>query len=244
MSRYTVVVCSLIVLLCGACPAGADVIVAAPNGGDAWSIEDVMAADGIRVGRLVFSEFRVVVSESTGGSAAGAEDIMVSGVLTEGEYGLSFNGSWTASDGGRADTTIGFKVSADEPWLLHDNSLWMAAYGATDGGLVLVTENVYEADPRLYPSQVHSLAEKLVYYGGPDDERIYDHAEYELDGGPVALSEVWVVKDIHVTSAGVGSTAAVSEVYQSFSHLPEPTTISLLILGGVGALLRRRRHGA
>jgi len=223
-------------------PARADVIVADPGGSDSYGLADILDAGGIRVGNLVFSQFRVVASSSEGGSAAGWDDIMVSGVLAEGEYGVGFNGSWTADDGGRADTTIGFQVTADEPWLLHDNSLWIAAFGASDGGLVVVTENVYDMDPRVNPSQAHCLAEKMVVYDGLDDGRIYDHVEYEIDGSPAAVSDVWVVKDIHVTSAGPGSTAAVSEVFQSFSQVPEPTTLVLVALGAVGVVLRRRRR--
>jgi len=239
-----VVIVVLSILFLGCMVAGADVIVADPSGSDAYSILSVMDAGGIRVGNLVFSDFRVVSTASEGGSAGGAGHITVSGVLTEGEYGLAFNGSWTALDGGVADTTIGFKVAADEPWLLHDNSLWISGYGATNGGLVMVTENVYDADPRQEPSEADAVANKLVWYSGPDDHQTYHHAEYEIGGSPVSLSEVWVVKDIHVVSAGAGSTAGVSELYQSFSQVPEPATVGLLALGSIGVILRRRRRGA
>ena len=244
MTRHVAILLFLAVLFVGAVVADADIIVADPNGWDAYSIELINDAGGIQVGSLTFSEFRVTSGVSPGGVAPGAEDIMVSGVFAEGEYGLSFNAGWAAVDGGRADTTIGFKVAAESPQLLIDNSLWISAFGASGGGLVLVTENVFDADPRLTPSEADPLANKMVYYSDPQDNRTYDHQDFMLAGQPAALAEIWVVKDIHVTSAGPGSTAGMSEVYQSFSEIPEPATASLLAIGAVGVLFHRKRRVA
>ena len=54
------------------------------------------------------------------------------------------------------------------------------------------------------------------------------------DGDP----RLWRVEDNQI----VGSTAGVSELYQSFSEVPEPATCGLLALGAVGVGLRHRRR--
>lgn len=239
MTRTAVLAALSAILLLAAAPAAADMIVAEPGGPDSYSLQEVMDAGGIRVGILAFTDFRVVSAASEGGSAPGPGDIMLSGTLTEGEYGLSFNGSWAAADGGRADTTLGFKVAADDPLLLHDNSLWISAYGATAGGMVLVTENVWDMDPLAYPSQAHALANKLVYYRDDSDYDVYDHKVFRIGDDDVCLPEIWVVKDIHVVSEGDGSTAGTSEVHQSFSTIPEPAALTFLAPLSISLLKRR-----
>lgn len=55
-----------------------------------------------------------------------------------GEHGLQFNGLWSAGLNDLANTTIGFKVTADYPFLIHDNTLYGAAMGAANGGLAMM----------------------------------------------------------------------------------------------------------
>ena len=57
---------------------------------------------------------------------------------------------------------------------------------------------------------------------------------------------IYVVKDIHLEAvAGLGKVVGMSEFYQTLSQtdpIPEPATMLLLGLGGVGVLLRRKRR--
>jgi len=224
--------------------ARASVIVADVNGPTSYSIQEIIDAGGLRVGNVVFTDFRFTPSSTSGGSGPNAGGVEVTGVLIAGEYGMRFNGSWSAFGGGSADTTLGFRATADEPWLLHDNSLWMSAYGASGGGLVQITENVFRTDPMVDPTP--GIANKYVYYLDDENNQIYEHKDFvdPSTGGPLALAEIWVVKDIGLTSQGEGSTVALSEFYQTFSEIPEPGTLSLLALGSLLAVFRRgRRNG-
>jgi len=240
-NRYLAVGAAVTVALVACLAAQADVLVAGPDGSDVYAVQDVIDAGGLRVGNLTFSEFRVVSSAGDGAWAPSAAEIMVSGALADGKLGLSFNASWAAEDGGRADTTLTFKVAADTPRALTDHALWTTAHGTIGDGLVMVTENVYDADPLHQPAQADAVANAAVFYASGDDQQTYDYQEFSLAGQPVALPEVWVVKDIHVLSGGDGSRAALSELRQSFGDVPEPATIAFLALGAAGVLARKRR---
>jgi hypothetical protein len=241
MVRSLMVVAAMTALSLAGPAARSEIIAGDPNSRVFYALSDVLDAGGIRVGELTFTDFRLVSTAGAGASAADANDILLSALCADGTYGLAFNGSWTAVAGGRADTTLAFKVSLADPLLLlHDNSLSMSAYGATGGGLVLITENVYDADPLWHPSTARPLASEVVYYHSDADYCIHQHRTFALAGRPAAVPQAWIVKDIHVTSDGAGSAAALSEFSQSVGLIPEPATMLLLALGAPGLLIRRR----
>ena len=236
MLNRVLVLLSVVLLVSGLASA---VIIAPVNNPDVgFTLAEAIEAQGIRVGDKLFDKFVVSTSKSADAAAPGASAITIHGVLINGEYGLRFNGGWTASGGQVADTTLLFRVSAAKPWLIHDNSLWMDAYGAVNGGMVAITENVYASNPLM--GFTPSLADKYVYYINRNNKQIYDHQEFtDAEGNPQALAHIWVVKDI-VVSGGRAGVASLSQFYQTFSQIPEPATMSLLAMGGL-ALIRRRR---
>ncbi len=245
----SVVIVALVVFSTGTFASGA-IIIADIGNPVSYTIEEVNAAGGIQVGDKLFSDWRVTDTESQGAIAPNASEIVVTGVQIGGDYGLRFNSGWSAPAGQLADSTIKFKVSIVEPWLsegwvIKDNALWIAAYGVsnnTDAGAVSVSENVYAFDPDL--GHTTPIANKFVYYKDDNDNLLYDEKDFvDASGAPVALTEIWVIKDV-IAYGGVGTVgvAHISEFFQTFSQVPEPATLALLGLGGIGVLFRRRRR--
>ena len=244
----SVVVVALVVLSTGTFASGA--IIADIDNPVAYTIEEVEAAGGIQVGDKLFSGWRVTDTQSQGAVAPDAGEIVVTGVQIGGDYGLRFNGGWSAPAGQLADSTIKFKVSIVEPWLsqgwlIKDNALWMTAFGVSsnaDAGAVSISENVYAFDPDLGYST--PIANKFVYYKDDNDRILYDERDFfDVTGAPVALTEIWVIKDV-VACGGNGTVGVVhiSEFFQTFSQVPEPATMALLGLGGLGVLLKRKHR--
>jgi hypothetical protein len=207
-----------------------------------FTLQEVIDAGGIRVGDKVFDLFTVNNSKSDGAQAPDPSGIVVYGVQVSGELGLRFTGGWSAVGGQVADSVIMFRVQADRPWLISDNSLWMDAYGARNGGQVSISENVFAADP--LTGFTPSLADKFVYFANRGDNQKYDHQEFtNAQGELVALPVIWVVKDI-VVSGGPRESggAGLSQFYQTFSQIPEPASMMLLVVGGLLASVRKHRR--
>jgi len=200
----------------------------------------------IRVEDKVFSEFTHEDTSDFGGNAPSPAAINVTGVKVDYgngfEYGLRFSGNWSAVGEQLADTIIRYKVTADDPWLIIDNTLWMSASGASDAGVATISESVY----RLYPpsSDDDRVAAKYVYdYDDHNYSKIIDHFEF-----PPGYEELWIVKDVAVNGGGEDTggnplgSAHISEFYQTFSQVPEPATLALTAAGALVLVLHRRRR--
>jgi len=215
--------------------ASASVINAPIDGVTSYTVQQIMDAGGVKIGDKTFTEWRVTSTTQGNGLAPQAGAISVTAVQIGGEYGMRFNGPWSAATGDLADTTIGFRVTADDPWLISDNTLAVTAFGADKGGMASISENVFSADPTKTFST--PVANKYVYYINDANFKAVDHKVFVQ-----ALKDVWVVKDVVVNgSSAAGASAHVSEFYQTFSQIPEPATLSLLIAGAV-VVVSRRRH--
>jgi len=210
-----------------------------------YSIQDIINNYGgeLRVADKVFSGWIVDTAKSVGANAPGADGITVvggrwSGGSADGEIGLKITSHWAATTNQIATSTIIFKVTADSPWEISDNTLYMDAYGADNGGSAVVSENVYHEEPG---PGVDSFADKSVYYYSSNGNKKqtahldYDPADYD--------SEIWVA-----VAAGAdgglspGGSANVDQFFVTFSQVPEPATIGVILLGGVMLSLRRRKQ--
>ena len=214
-------------------------------GGPSYTLQQVIDAGGLRVGDKTFTDWWVDTAKSSNALAPSAGEINVSALQVSGEWGIQFTGAWMAGYNQLADTSIIFKVTADAPYLIHDNTLKMTGYGAELGGIVNITENVYARDPRVYNDE--SLADKFVYKNSQTNrKKTVDHQIfYDPDtGDEAALPSVWIVKDIGVTGGitNPDGMAALSVFTQTFSQIPEPATLGLLALGGLVMLQRRARR--
>ncbi len=224
--------------------ASATPIVADLNNPASYSLSDIAAAGGIIVGDKLFDGFRVSTTKSDNAIAPGMDGIAVTGVQIGGDYGIRFNGGWSAPSGAIADSTIKFHVAvmpdaAADGWRIKDNSLWLSAYGVsgntTGGAAVSVSENVYTSDPDA--GHTVPVANKFAYYRTDADNSLYDHKDF------APVTEIWVVKDvIAYGGSGTAGIAHLSEFYQTFSQVPEPATMALLGLGSLILFKRRKAH--
>ena len=254
LNASMVLIAAISIVMAGsAAPALAEIIIwdlENPQNNPQVSIADVEEAGGIQVGDKLFSGFVVTTAATQGTVAPGADAITLTGVQVVGNYGLRFNGGWSAGGQEIADTTIKFKVEVVEPWrselwMIVDNELWMTAFGVSGdgtGGSVSISENVYLQDPYspdVDPKTNLPIANKFVYYRSDNDNELYDEAFF------VPTPEIWVIKDVIANGGDLTTGVAhISEFYQTFSQVqvPEPATMSLLAVGVAGMILRRRRR--
>ena len=228
--RRTALYCAVVLTLASAPVFSAPIDLTDPA--DSASLETVLA-EGAIVGDKLFTEFDYV-------GPVDPASIMVRGGSFGGEWGLTFASSGFSVAGvGATDVNIAFRVTAGEGFLIVDNTLWIEGTDIGDG-YVYVTENVYSKDPFTGIENEDELAAKSVYDFGPNASvppKLTDHQEFPGDG----YKDIWVVKDIHIIGTSSTSFTSFYLVGQSFSQIPEPATMVLLAVSGLGLILRKRR---
>jgi len=121
---------------------------------------------------------------------------------------------------------------------LHDVKLEATGMSALGAGSVNISEMVYDAPPS---GSNPLIGDPLAIGADPSGTILSDANDF------TEITEIHIVKDISLSggteSSGDGpNTAHVSEVFQSFSQIPEPATLALLGLGGLFMVPRRRRR--
>ncbi len=227
------VVVSVIAVLGAYCPGAIIYDLSDPT--VSYTLTEVNAADGLKVGDKLFSNFLADTTKTQGAVAPGLGEIAIRGIEVNGDFGLIFSGLWQAASGQVADTAITFKVTAGDGYLIKDNGLKLLGYGATNGGSVSVAEVVYSGEPSSSPA----IAHKFVNYTN-DGTNWYGNLEDHQEFTP--MQEIWVVKDVGA-SGGTDPEgfSQISQFQQTFSQIPEPATMGLLAIGGLTLLSRRRR---
>jgi hypothetical protein len=197
--------------------------------------------DGCIIGDKIFNDFTYTTSgtnpvlkadvkvQTLGPLGSGALDLSP-------DIGLQFNASWTANSGQSSDSGIGFVVSVigGGPQMIKDIGLVQVSTVIPDG-----TASVGEKGCGPAPCTVGPLS-VITFDGGSSDPKTKTNNNFIF----TPIGSIQVLKDINVTG-GTSGFASISIVQDTFSQIPEPRALSLLLsLGLIGlALWKKRLHG-
>lgn len=219
------------VLLFSACAAVISMFTAAAatcvSGDTLAQYESMYGSTGCQIGDLIFSNFTYTSSSQGDATLVSASSVMVTPVYYSSGDGLEFNASWTA-DGANSfsDADISFTVTE-----------------AGAGGVAISDTGLAQISAAGTGSSA-SVAEKGC--SGTGCAPVWTWGTFTTDGtsygsttfGPT--SSVTVSKDI--SAASTGNLATISVVTDTFSEVPEPRAISLLLgLGLVAGFAFRKK---
>ena len=174
------------------------------------------------------------VNQITNDLEVAYSDIQVNTISIGSELGIQFQyGGWTLAGANKHyDLAFDFQVMIlpqYEQWIT-DNTLEFVG-GTVADGQVIISETVRDASLNL-------LAGKLVY-AQPGLTNYTDHQVFP--GGPYALINISMDFALN-TGNDPASVAFTSHFDQSFSQIPEPASMGLMLLGAAGMLCSRRRR--
>jgi hypothetical protein len=192
----------------------------------AISLQQVIDDGGFTTSNgVTFSNFSVSITGALAGSLTAA-DLELTFEEGSGSAGFALTGPISAADGELGDVFLSFSVSSAQ---LIDGAL-LSAINVADGGagaLASVDELIRSGAGAFLGLLSTSDT------GGPGDGIFDDSISF------AGQTSIRVMKDILVDSSllggGQGGSARISFVSQTFTFVPEPGTL-LLVLGGLGGL--------
>ena len=233
----------LALVLCMAQAAVSEIYQSEPNPSQKYqsmTIGEINSAGGYQVGDKLFSDFSCV--PYTSGPEAYppvCDEIVVTGLDANGDYGITFNASWYAGAGSTVNSTLKFKVlvvpSSDN--YIVGSTFRLEGAGVSGNGFIDAIENIYPIESGLVGT---NEAAALNVFKKPSGNKLVDSSDfYNADGSPAMLKEIWIVKDISMN--GLSGSVHLSSFTQTFHQIPEPASMGMLGSGIVVAMLRRSR---
>jgi len=164
-----------------------------------------------------------------------ASEVLVTGIQDSYGYGLRFSGGWTAVGGEVKDFILSFDVAVAPQSNLLISDVHLRYNGTYLGeGYTEVVEDAYTMDDKLVGT-IHA-------YNPPSNT----NPDALLLAVPV--NKLQIIKDV-LLDGGTGhrllseSRAQISYIDQTFSQIPEPSTVVMVVTGLVGlCLISRRSH--
>jgi PEP-CTERM motif len=145
---------------------------------------------------------------------------------------------------------VGFGVSFTEP---------LSAAG-TDDKHIMLQYTVLVTDPNFKISDIHLSITGAAFgngYGNADEDVFNDafngnnvgHLHASIPGASTDQADIvptetqlWVQKDVEVNGGGAGGVASITIIDQTFSQVPEPSTVLLVGLGLLGLVAVNRKR--
>lgn len=200
---------------------------------DTIGLSELLGGDSLQYGDKLFDDF------SFDSLDFGGSDVLVKAIVDlDGNIGLRFESDWQAVGSDATGFVLQFSVEVLDPNQLINGVTLLTSDVTTYGdGYVSVAEDVHSGS---IPGGV-KIADLEVH----DPPEASDSAVFE------PLSKIWILKDIQIVGDGhrrlaveenLGPTA-IGAIEQSFSQIPEPSTVLMVgaALFGLVATGRRNR---
>jgi hypothetical protein len=184
--------------------------------------------NAILIGDKLFDDFMYVAGGTTTNLLpAGA--ITLSALSNSVGFGLSFGAPFHTTDNILKDFIIKYSVTVtNSPLLISDIHM---TYNGTvvNGGYNSVTETAYDAAG----FGVNVLGQVNVFNPPPELQASMVFAQ--------AQEKIFIEKDIQLGGSNLGDSSSISIINQTFSQIPEPSSIMLVFTGLAGLLIWGRR---
>jgi len=238
-----------IIAACAAVSSMFTALAQQPTCADGKSLEYYITnySSGCVVGDKVFSDFTYVAS-----AGGGASKILAGGITVDTlgptsdpnpasfyspDIGLQFNTSWAVGPGQTLDSTIGFDVAVvGGASLIKDAAVVQSPSGVSGDGIATVTEAGCGPDnpPGCTPGDW-----TVFTFKQGSSNHFKDSTTFSTVGS------IEVSKDIGLNGNSNG-IATISQVQDTFSQIPEPRAMSLLLSLGLlaGLALRKKLQSA
>jgi len=158
-----------------------------------------------------------------------ASQVTVTPIQENGDYGIRFSGPFVA--GGSSESMIlGYQVAVtNSPNLISAANLLFNGQVTPGSGMVQVTEQVFTNSPPTFYGQM------FVFATATNNQL---SASLPIVPPQTFLS---INKDVELT-ATLPAFSTISTIDQTFTQVPEPSTVTLAVIGLGGLLLLRRRN--
>ena len=204
--------------------------------GDFVGLDSLVGGASIQVGDKIFSDFSI-----DGDVLADAVEVVA--IQDSNGYGISFQGVFGVAGFGVSDFRLGFavEVAPDSNQFISD--VHLAFDGVVDGvGFAMVVEQVFDGGS----IPLGNLLGQIVVNTPPDNL-----GDTLVLGQPT--KKLYIQKDILLVAGGTegedhrrlvrGYTyAEITRIDQTFSQIPEPSTVLLVTIGLLGAAATARRR--
>ena len=183
-------------------------------------LSELVAGETITSGDKRFSDFEYAIT----GDMPAAEDVNVIPIQdVDGNYGIRFQGGFIDHVGGSAsDALITYNVTATDPGYWISDAHLVSNVVNPDGGFGSIAETFLpdksDPDDVLYVSTDTSLTDMILF---------------------MPPQKTFMVQKNILLSAGT-KAVTMSFVDQTFSQVPEPTSLLLILTGGLSLLAFRR----
>jgi len=197
-----------------------------------WAIQD---GNAIQIGDKLFDNFSYMYTDSTGMTnyslPSGA--VTLAALSNMVGFGLSLEAPLNTASNLDKDFIIKYSVTVTDP-SMKISDMHMTFNGvALNNGFCLVDEAAYDSAG----FGVNSLGAIQVDNIPPSPANLQAMLTFEQP-----QTEIYIEKDIELGGSGGSDFASISIIDQTFSQIPEPSSVMLTVVGLAGLWLMRRRR--